>query len=98
MYHVPHDSGVTAQYNYNTYRENRRSTPSYALVPHSSSSTSNRRVQYTYPPVRHRAETPYHPRYSSEHTPRLYGDSRDHVDTYQEQRYVIPYNNGAHAQ
>lgn len=97
MYHVPHDNGVSAQYNYNNYRENRRSTPSYALVPYNS--TNNRRAQYNTAsryhaqPVRYRSETRYlaePTRYSSE--PRLYGDSRDHVETYQEQRYVIPYN------
>lgn len=104
MYHVPHDAGAAAQYNYNDYRENRRSTPSYALVPHSS--TNGRRIQYTASryhsqPVRYRSESRYHSgptRYSSE--PRLYGDSRDsrdHVETYQEQRYVIPYNSNTHS-
>lgn len=102
MYRTPHDAGAAAQYDYNDYRENRRSTPSYALVPHNS--TNGRRVQYTASryhaqPVRYRSETRYNSgptRYSSE--PRLYeGGSREHVETYQEQRYVIPYNSNTHS-
>lgn len=92
MYHVPRDAG-SPQYSYNgSYRENRRSTPSYALIPHNSN-PNRRPVQYATTryhsePVRYRAE----PRYIRYHSdPRLYGDSRDHIE-YQEQRYVVPHS------